>query len=161
MQQYFYAASVRPGTPAASIWPAFDPAAGASTEAGTLALPTHGEAAAVLGGRLLVFGGASSAVHDIIQQFDPAQRRAVILGRLPGPRADVTAAVTGHTIALVGGFDGVRPQDEVWASTDGSDFRVIARLPQAVRYAAAVADGDSVYVFGGLISGGEYDGRFS
>jgi streptogramin lyase len=38
---------------------------------------------------------------------------------------------------------------------------VIAKLPQAVRYPAVVAKRDCVYVFGGLVSGGEYTGRFS
>jgi Kelch motif len=50
----------------------FDPVGGVSRRAGSLALPTHGAAAANLGGRILVFGGASSSVHDVVQQFVPA-----------------------------------------------------------------------------------------
>jgi N-acetylneuraminic acid mutarotase len=138
-----------------------DTASGRSRVAGSLALPTHGSAAAVLNGRVLVFGGASTSVHDVVQQFDPARRAASVVGHMPTARADVTAAVTGATVVLAGGFDGSEPQSEVWASHDGSTFHVIAKLPQAVRYPVVVAVGDKVYVFGGLISGGEYNGTFS
>jgi N-acetylneuraminic acid mutarotase len=110
---------------------------------------------------VLVFGGASTSVHDVVQQFDPTRRAASVVAHMPAVRADVTAAVAGATVVLAGGFDGSEPQSEVWASRDGSTFHVIAKLPQAVRYPAVVAVGDNVYVFGGLISGGEYNGMFS
>jgi len=138
-----------------------DVATGAARVAGALAAPTHGAAAAALGGRVLVFGGASTTVHDLVQQFDPRRHATRVIARLPRARADVTSAVVGHTVVLIGGFDGIGPQRDVWTSGDGRHFHVIAKLPQAVRYPAVVANGDCVYVFGGLISGGEYDGRFS
>lgn len=138
-----------------------NPATGRSRIAGRLAVPTHGAAAALLGGRVLVLGGASDSVHDLVQQFSPERRTARVVGTLPGARADVTAAVVGRTLVMVGGFDGIGPQAGVWASRDGRHFHTIAHLRQSVRYPAAIAAGDCVYVFGGLISGGEYDGRFS
>ena len=138
-----------------------DVGTGTSRNVGTLAVPTHGAAAAVLNGRLLVFGGASTSVHDAVQLFDPAGRTARVIGRLPTARADVTAGVVGNTAVLSGGFDGVEPQRDVWATSDGRSFHVIAKLPQAVRYPAVVAEGEDLYVFGGLISGGEYNGTFS
>jgi N-acetylneuraminic acid mutarotase len=49
----------------------------------------------------------------------------------------------------------------VWATQDGKSFRVVARLPQPVRYPAVAAHGSDVYVFGGLLSGGEYNGTFT
>ena len=134
---------------------------GKSRTLGSLALPTHGAAAALLNGRVLVFGGASTSVHDVVQQFDPARRRSRVIGYLPTMRADVTAALVGKTVLLSGGFDGVEPQGDVWATSDGRTVRVVAKLPQPVRYPAVVADGQNVYVFGGLISGGEYNGTFS
>lgn len=139
-----------------------DPAQGIARAAGSLAAPTHGAAAALLRSRLLVFGGAATTVHDFVQQFNPSSHTASVIARLPAARADLTAAVVGgDTVVLVGGFDGIGPQADVWATTNGRNFRVIARLRQAVRYPALVADGNSVYVFGGLISGGEYNGHFS
>jgi streptogramin lyase len=134
---------------------------GAVRVAGRLAAPTHGAAAAALGGGLLVFGGASTTVHDLVQRFDPHTGSARVIARLPDARADLTAAIVGHTVVLIGGFDGIGPQRDVWISSDGRRFHTIAKLPQAVRYPAVVGDGDCAYVFGGLISGGEYDGRFS
>ncbi|HZE05074.1 MAG TPA: hypothetical protein VE127_07615, partial [Solirubrobacteraceae bacterium] len=113
---------------------------GRMSTAGTLALPTHGSAAGLLRGRLLVFGGASDTVHEVVQQFAPQRHAARVIARLPGPRADVSAAVVGHTVVLIGGFDGIGPQRAVWASRDGRHFRVIGQLRQAVRYAAVVAD---------------------
>jgi hypothetical protein len=138
-----------------------DAQTGASRTAGTLVLPTHGAAAAALGGRILVFGGASTSVHDVVQEFDPVRGSARLIGHLPGVRADVTAAVAGYGVVLAGGFDGVEPQSDVWTTANGRTFRVVGRLRQAVRYPAVVAQGSDVYVFGGLVSGGEYNGTFS
>ena len=134
---------------------------GASATAGTLALPTHGAAAALLGGRVLVFGGASTSVHDAVQEFEPVRASARVIGHLPKVRADVTAAVAGNRVVLAGGFDGIEAQGDVWATAEGRTFRIIGRLRQAVRYPAVIAQGSNVYVFGGLISGGEYNGTFS
>jgi N-acetylneuraminic acid mutarotase len=138
-----------------------DPATGVVRHAGSLALPTHGSAAVNLGGRILVFGGASASVYNAVQQFFPATGRSQIVGRMPGVRADVTAAVVDRRVILVGGFDGIGPQAAVWQTRDGRHFTVLAQLPQPVRYAAVAALGNVVYVFGGLISGGEYTGTFS
>jgi N-acetylneuraminic acid mutarotase len=138
-----------------------DPSSGRSGRAGTLALPTHGSAAATLAGRILVFGGASVSVHDAVQLFQPATGRASVIGHMPHQRADVTAALVGRRVVLLGGFDGFGPQGDVWATSDGSSFRLLAHLPQPVRYPAVAAYGSDVYVFGGLLSGGEYNGTFT
>jgi hypothetical protein len=83
-----------------------DPKTGRSSRAGALALQTHGAAAATLGGRILVFGGASSSVHDTVQWFQPASGRTSVTGHMPRQRADVTATVVGKQVVLAGGFDG-------------------------------------------------------
>lgn len=139
----------------------FDPRTGRSTVAGELSLPTHGAAAAVLGGRILVFGGASAQVHDTVQEFDPVTGRTRVVGYMPGVRADTTAANVGQQVMLIGGFDGYGPQGDVWATANGTTFRVVAHLAQPVRYPAVAVRGEDVYVFGGLISGGEYNGSFT
>jgi N-acetylneuraminic acid mutarotase len=140
---------------------AFDPRDGSVQAAGTLALPTHGSAAVQLGGRILIFGGASTSVHDTVQQYFAATGRSRVIATMPTVRADVTAAVAAGRAILVGGFDGSGPQATVWQTTDGMHFTVAAHLPQPVRYPAVAAVGDAVYVFGGLISGGEYTGDFT
>ena len=140
---------------------AFNPATGRSVLAGTLVLPTHGAAAALVAGRVMVFGGASLQVHDAVQSFNPTTRKSTVIGYMPTVRADTTAATAGKLTVLVGGFDGYGPQGEVWATDNGTSFHVVAHLPQPVRYPAAVALGAAVYVFGGLISGGEYNGQFT
>ncbi len=140
---------------------AFDPRSNIARAAGSLVYPTHGAAAANLGGRILVFGGASTSVHDVVQQFSAATGRSRVIATMPTIRADVTAAVAAGRVILVGGFDGTGPQSSVWATGDGRHFTVIAHLPQPVRYAAVAALGTTVYAFGGLISGGEYTGTFT
>jgi len=139
----------------------FDPRTGRTGVAGRLALATHGAAAALLGGRILVFGGASLTVHDTVQAFNPARHSASVVGYMPGVRADTTAVTVGRVTVLVGGFDGVGPQSEVWSTSNGTTFHVVARLRQPVRYPAVASLGTSVYVFGGLIAGGEYNGDFT
>ena len=134
---------------------------GRTQVAGNLALATHGAAAALVSGRVLVFGGASLNVHDTVQEFNPATHRTSVVGYMPGVRADTTAVTVGSMAVLIGGFDGVGPQSEVWATSNGTTFRVVAHLPQPVRYPAVASLGTSVYVFGGLLSGGEYNGHFT
>jgi len=138
-----------------------DPATGVVRRAGSLALPTHGSAAANLAGRILVFGGASTSVYNTVQQFFPATGRTQIVGHMPGVRADVTAAVVGGRAILVGGFDGIGPQSAVWQTRTAATSPSSPTCPKPVRYAAVAALGNVVYVFGGLISGGEYTGTFS
>jgi N-acetylneuraminic acid mutarotase len=140
---------------------AFDPRSGLARPAGNLAYPTHGAAAANLGGRILVFGGASTSVHDVVQQYFPATGRSRLIATMPTVRADLTATLAAGRVILLGGFDGVGPQSSVWATRDGRHFTVVAHLPQPVRYAAVAALGANVYAFGGLISGGEYTGTFT
>jgi hypothetical protein len=60
----------------------------------------------------------------------------------------VTAASLGQRVILVGGFNGVGPQSEVWATRDGRSFRRVAQLSQAVRYPAVAGLGGAVYVSG-------------
>ncbi len=84
-----------------------------------------------------------------------------VIGYMPIVRADTTAASVGKEAVLIGGFDGYGPQGDVWATTDGTNFRVVAHLGQPVRYPAVAAQGNDVYVFGGLVSGGEYNGLFT
>ena len=125
-----------------------DPTTGALTQTGTLALPTHDAAGAVIGGRPFVFGGGAQTVDDAVQSL-PLAGPATTTGHLPQPRADLAAVEIGTTVYLVGGYDGNTATRAVLATTDGVTFRVVAQLPIGVRYPAVGAIGNMIYVFGG------------
>jgi outer membrane protein assembly factor BamB len=129
-----------------------DPTNGGLTQTGTLALPTHDAAGALIGGRPFVFGGGAQSVVDAVQSVPPSGP-ATTTGHLPQPRADLAAVTVGTTVYLVGGYDGTTATRDVLATTDGVGFRVVARLPLGVRYPAVGAIGNRIYVFGGEWAG--------
>jgi outer membrane protein assembly factor BamB len=129
-----------------------DPSTGLLTQAGTLALPTHDAAGALIGGRPFVLGGGAQTVSDIVQTL-PISGAATTAAHLPQPRADLASIKVGTTNYLVGGYDGTAPTRDVLATTDGVTFRVAARLPLGVRYPAVAAAGTVIYVFGGESAG--------
>ena len=138
-----------------------DPGSATTKSVGALAAPTHGGAGLLLHRRAFVFGGAGPPVYDLVQDYDPASADTRVVGHLPTQRADLAAAAVGNEVVVAAGFDGTGPLDTVLATTDDRRFRLVARLPQAVRYPAVAVVGRSVYLFGGLEFGGEYTGTFS
>ena len=84
-----------------------------------------------------------------------------MIGSLAGPRADLAAATAGGRLVLLGGFDGSGPLSSVLIGSGATRFRTLTRLPQAVRYPAVAVSGGDVYLFGGLLAGGEYTGTFT
>jgi hypothetical protein len=131
-----------------------DPSTGAIHSVGTLPHPVHDAAAAMLSGRLFVFGGGASTVEDVVQSVDVHSGTSSIAGHLPMPLADLQAASDGHTAYLIGGYDGHTPQAAVWATTNGTSFRKVATLPTGVRYpAVAMLDGQIVVAGGQSGSG--------
>jgi len=131
------------------------PTTHAVTRVGALAEPTHGAAAVTAGGRILVFGGAATTVHNAVQSLDPATGITKVIGLLPGPQADLAAATAAGRPVLLGGFDGSGPLSSVLIASGTTSFRTLTRLPQAVRYPAVAVSGGDIYLFGGLLSGGE------
>jgi Galactose oxidase, central domain/Kelch motif/PQQ-like domain len=129
-----------------------DPTTGVLTPAGTLALPAHDAAGALISGRPFVFGGGAQTVVDAVQSLS-SSAPATIAAHLPRPRADLAAVAIGNTAYIVGGYDGTTAAPDVLATTDGVTYRVVARLPLGVRYPAVGAIGNTVYVFGGEWAG--------
>ncbi len=127
---------------------ALDPDTGRLRTLGSMPNPFHDAAGAMIGGKLFVFGGGSSAGTSIVQAFDPATRTAAVVGHLPVALSDLSAATVGNTVYLVGGYDGHVPRSEIYATTDGTSFRVVGHLPTGLRY-AAVADVDGALVIAG------------
>ncbi len=125
-----------------------DPASGALTQAGSLALATHDGAGALIGDRTFVFGGGEQHTTDAVQAL-PTGGKATIVAHLPEPRSDLATATIGPTTYLVGGYDGSAATRSILATTDGQQFRVVAQLPVGVRYPAVTALGHTIYIVGG------------
>jgi hypothetical protein len=64
-------------------------------------------------------------------------------------RFRVTGVTAGSVAYVIGGYDGTSWDPEVLATGDGRHFRVAARLPAPVRYAAVAAAAGEIWVFGG------------
>jgi outer membrane protein assembly factor BamB len=130
-----------------------DTSTGKLAAAGSLATPTHDAAATVVDGKVLVFGGGTSAPAATTQDIT-ASGFSHILGSLPRPRADADAVTIGGTAYVVGGYDGPSLDPAVLATTDGATFRTVTDLSVPVRYPAVAALGGLIYVFGGESAGG-------
>jgi hypothetical protein len=121
---------------------------------GTVPQPFHDAAGAILGAKLLVFGGGASRSSASVQAFDLGSRRGAVVSQLPRPLSDLASATIGGTVYLVGGYDGVRPRAEIYETTDGLHFRLAGRLPFGVRYPAVAAIGTTLVIAGGATAGG-------
>lgn len=134
-----------------------DPVSGRLTALGSVPDAFHDAAGAMIGGRLLVFGGGSATGTNLVQAFDPRTKTASVVGHLPVALSDLSAATIGDTVYLVGGYDETAPRREIYATRDGATFRVVARLPVGLRYAAVAAVNGVLVIAGGVSSGGPVD----
>jgi len=135
----------------------FDPATGAVTPAGRLETAVHDAGAAVLNGKLFVFGGGTAKGEQSIVQAGPVGGDAVVVGDLPVKRSDHVVVADGTRALIVGGFDGTTPSLDVLATTDGVTFEVVGHLLTGLRYPAAAVIGAKLYVFGGELSKQAHD----
>jgi len=130
-----------------------NPVTGVTRAAGHLAAATHDAAGASLGGQMYLFGGGTAASVPTVQAF-AAGTDAAVVGQLPAARSDASGVTAGPAAYLIGGYDGSRWDPQVLATQDGKNFRVVARLPVPVRYAAVTAAGGDIWVFGGQTPSG-------
>jgi hypothetical protein len=128
-----------------------DPVTGQTTPVGQLAVAAHDAAGAMLAGQPYVFGGGAQTSSPDVQE---AGAPGHVTGQLPQARSDLSAVTLGRVVYLAGGYDGVTYNPEVLATTDGRHFRVAARLPVPVRYAAMAGAGNQLWLFGGQTPGG-------
>ncbi len=133
---------------------ALDPGSGKLSSLGSVPDPFHDAAGAVLSGRLLVFGGGSSASTDVVQAFDLGTGQGSVAGHLPHALSDLAAATVGGTVYLVGGYDGATPQSTIYSTTDGVHFTQAGTLPTGLRYASVAASGSDLVIAGGVSSAG-------
>jgi hypothetical protein len=129
-----------------------DLATGELTRIGTLAHPVHDAAGARLSVGVVIFGGGTAGSTAAVQRFD-VSGSARDVGHLPQPRSDLSAVTLGGRAFLLGGYTGYSQPASVLETTDGATFRIVTRLPVAVRYAAVTAVGATIWVFGGSHDG--------
>jgi hypothetical protein len=133
-----------------------NPVTGETRVIGHLAAPVHDAVGVVLGGQAYVLGGGTSGSTPTVQAVGPDTGTGVV-GRLPAGRSDAVGVTAGTIAYLIGGYDGTTLNPAVLATTDGRHFRVAARLPVPVRYAAAAASPGAIWVFGGQTASGATD----
>ena len=136
-----------------------DPAAGTVALAGRLTTAVHDAAGTEFQGKALLLGGGahesgSTAVLDVTG--NPTR-----LGSLPQPRSDLSAAVSGGRLIVLGGYDDTNITPGVLGSADGVTFTQIGTLATPVRYGAVAEVDGTVYVFGGKTREGGADSQTS
>jgi hypothetical protein len=129
-----------------------------------LPAPRAGASAVFFAGTAYVIGGRdpSGAPTDTVFAGTPDASTGIITSwklvedlKLPAPRADATAVVSGDGIFLVGGRDAAGPVATVWQaplkSTTGAlqPWRENTTLPEARADATAAIVGPYVFVYGG------------
>jgi DNA-binding beta-propeller fold protein YncE len=138
-----------------------NPVTGATNVAGHLAAATHDAAGASLGGQTYLFGGGTAASVPTVQAIAAetvaaagTAPKAAVVGQLPAARLDASGVTAGSVAYVIGGYDGTSWDPRVLATRDGQHFRVAARLPVPVRYAAVAAGAGEIWVFGGQAPSG-------
>jgi hypothetical protein len=129
-----------------------DPTNGHIQPLRSLPVPVHDTAGVLLGGLPVVIGGGNAREQDAVQ----VRRRGswTVAGHLPQTRSDLSAFSVDGRVLVLGGYDAVTPAvASVLASRDGVSWKVIGTLPVAVRYAAGVVQGGTIWLFGGERSG--------
>src|SRR5579863_9036113 len=120
------------------------------SQVATLGTAQHDAQAALLDGRVYVFGGGSFSELDHIFSFDPASHTLTTVGSLPVAQSDVAVTSIGNTAYVVGGYDGVSWRNTILAYSPGASApRTVGTLPVGLRYAAVAALGGRVLIAGG------------
>jgi N-acetylneuraminic acid mutarotase len=133
------------------------PSTGALTSLGTVPQAFHDAAGAIIGNGLFVFGGGAAQSSASVQRFDLTTHVGHLAAALPRPLSDIASASTTSGVYLVGGYDGHVPRREIYRTTDGTHFTLVARLPIGLRYPAVAAVGTNVVIAGGTSPSGASD----
>jgi len=138
-----------------------NPSTGALRALGTVPQAFHDAAGAILGNALYVFGGGVAQSSASVQRFDLATRTGRVVATLPRALSDIAAASTSNGVYLVGGYDARVPRPEIYRTTDGAHFTLVARLPAGLRYPAVAALGTNLVIAGGTSPSGASDKVYS
>jgi hypothetical protein len=124
---------------------------------GALPGPQHDAQAALLNGKVYVFGGGFTTELDHILMYDPSGGQTSPSGALAVPQSDVAVTQAGGTAYVVGGFDGTNYLNTIVAWRPGHTPAVVAHVPVGLRYAAVTIAGTGLYVLGGVSPAGTSD----
>jgi hypothetical protein len=111
--------------------------------------PQHDAQAALIVGKVYVFGGGQVSSYEHIIRFDPATASVEQVASLPQPASDVAVAVIGETAYVVGGYNGQQALDTILAWRPGGSAEVVGHLPSGLRYAAVAASRGRLVIAGG------------
>jgi YVTN family beta-propeller protein len=116
----------------------------------------HDSAAARIGSGVYLFGGGTNAgtQSDRIVYIPLGGGATTVVGRLPAPSSDQSAAALGGSAYIVGGYTGARWLNTIVAWKPGFNARVVAHLPFSLRYAAVTAVGRTLVIAGGSLENG-------
>jgi uncharacterized lipoprotein NlpE involved in copper resistance len=125
------------------------------TKVATLPITVRYAAVAALGSTIWVIGGehGSHAVRAI-QRIDTTTGRASVVGNLPTPRSDATAAVVAGHLLVAGGRDSsghAVPTVDQLDPANGT-VKTVAQLRSPIADTASVVSGNTVYLIGGEVS---------
>jgi hypothetical protein len=117
-----------------------------------------GSSAASLNGRIYVAGGTDNrTITDRIERFDPAVKRLVPIGRLPGPRVFGGMVTSDGYLFYLGGWDGKKTSDDIIRiDPNTGNASVVAHLPAPLEQFAHASMGGTVYLIGGLNQAGDF-----
>jgi len=122
---------------------------------GTLPIPSHDDAAVVLGNTVYLLGGGQATSSDPVVRITSGGR-ARRAGTLGDPLSDLGAAAVGKTAYIAGGYTGSQYATGILAFRGGVP-RLAARLPAGLRYAGVASLGGMIYVAGGITTAGTSD----
>ena len=129
-----------------------DPKTKSGRSAGSLNAAVHDAAGALVGGRVMVFGGGNGSETAGVQAVG-TNGTVTTIGKLPIPRSDLATATVGGRTFILGGYDGSSVRATTIATTDGTTFQILGNLPTPVRYPAVAAVGSKIYAIGGTTTG--------
>ncbi len=133
---------------------------GAETLLGTMAQPVHDTTAQIEGNSLIVLGGGATSVLASVQlgTFNGLGPNSMSFTQgqgMPQPRADLTSVVHNGQIYVLDGYDGNTMDGAILSTSAGATFNSVGTLSVPIRYGAAVATTNAIYVFGGLNQSGQ------
>jgi hypothetical protein len=122
---------------------------------GHLPAPTHDAAAATFERKVGVFGGGQAASTNTVIVVNPHTGSARVAGRLDEPLSDLAAVTVNGRTYLIGGYTGTRFASAVLRVGPGTRATTATPLPTGLRYAGVASLGETIYVVGGVTTGGE------